>query len=100
MKKETKQEKSLYAQNYAKYHGKQTLIADIVTSAKKEIEEKSLIDIDKIVKLRNLIITAIGITKKDKDKFKAGTPSHSYRLGMCHCLDDFKEKLNSLIIQG
>jgi len=68
--------------------------------ATKKKEEKIMIDINKIIRLRNLILTAIEIEEKDKDEFKEGTPSHSYRLGMLHCLQDFKKKLNSLIIQG
>ncbi|MBA7651088.1 hypothetical protein ES703_58903 [subsurface metagenome] len=66
----------------------------------KKKKEKTMVDINKIIGLRNLVLKAIEIEKEDKDKFKEGTPSHSYRLGMLHCLKDFKEKLNSLIIQG
>ena len=63
-------------------------------------EEKTMVDIGKLIRLRNLVLTAIDITKEDMSKFKEGTPSHSYRLGMLHCQKDFKDKLNSLIIRG
>jgi len=66
----------------------------------KKKEEKTMIDINKIVRLRNLVLTAIDIEKEDIKKFKEGTPSHSYRLGMLHCQKDFKDKLDSLINQG
>ncbi len=63
-------------------------------------EEKTMIDIDKLIRLRNLVLTAIDITKEDMKKFQEGTPNHSYRLGMLHCQKDLEEKLSSLIIQG
>ncbi len=63
-------------------------------------EEKTMVDIDKLIRLRNLILTAIDITKEDKAKFQEGSPSHSYRLGMLHCQIDYKDKLNALIIMG
>ena len=63
-------------------------------------EEKTMVDIGKLIRLRNLILTAIDITKEDMGKFKEGTPSHSYSLGMLHCQKDFKDKLNSLIAMG
>lgn len=62
--------------------------------------EKIMIDINTIIRLRNLVLTAIDITKEDMNKFQEGTSSHSYRLGMLHCQKDFKDKLNSLISQG
>ena len=63
-------------------------------------EEKTMVDIQKLVRLRNLTLTAVDITKEDIRKFKEGTPSHSYRLGMLHCQKDFKDKLNALISIG
>ncbi len=63
-------------------------------------EEKTMVDIDKLSRLRNLVLTAIDITKEDIQKFKEGTPSHSYSLGMLHCQVDFKDKLNALISMG
>lgn len=63
-------------------------------------EEKTMVDIGKLIRLRNLILTAIDITKEDMRKFKQGTSSHSYRLGMIHVQIDFKDKLNALIDMG
>jgi hypothetical protein len=63
-------------------------------------EEKTMVDIGKLIRLRNLILTGIDITKEDMSKFQEGTPSHSYRLGMLHCQKDFKDKLNALIDMG
>jgi len=67
---------------------------------RKEKEEKIMIDINSIIRLRNLLLTAINITKNDMAKYKEGTPSYSYSLGILHCQEDFKAKLNELIIQG
>ena len=63
-------------------------------------EEKTMVDIGKLIRLRNLVLTAIDITLEDMRKFKLETPSHSYRLGMLHCQKDFKDKLNALIAMG
>ena len=63
-------------------------------------EEKTMIDINKVIKLRNITLTAIEIEKENRGKFGKGTPSQAYRLGMLHCLVDYKDKLNELIIQG
>ncbi len=63
-------------------------------------EDKTMVDINKLIRLRNLVLTAIDITKEDMKDLKPGTPSHSYKLGMLHCEIDFKDKLNSLIAMG
>ena len=63
-------------------------------------EEKTMVDIGKLIRLRNLILTAIDITKEDMNAVKEGTRSHSYRLGMLHCQEDIKDKLNALISMG
>ena len=63
-------------------------------------EEKTMVDIGKLIRLRNLVLTAIDITLEDMKDHKPETPSHSYRLGMLHCQKDFKDKLNALIAMG
>lgn len=63
-------------------------------------EEKTMVDIEKIVKLRDQVRGALAIESNNKDKFEEGTPTHSYRLGIVHNLKDMEERLNDLIIQG
>ena len=62
--------------------------------------EKTMVDINKIIKLRDQILVAIKIEKQENDKWKEGTTYHSYSLGKLHVLKEFEEKLNDLIIQG
>ena len=63
-------------------------------------EEKTMVDIKKIISLRDQVRGAIAIETNNKDKFKESTPAYSYRLGIVHNLKDMEERLNDLIIQG
>lgn len=63
-------------------------------------EEKTMVDIEKIIKFRNQVRNAIMIESSNKDKFEESTPAYSYRLGIVHSLKDMEERLNNLIIQG
>jgi len=66
----------------------------------KTMKAKTIVDVGKLIRLRNLVLTAIDITKEDMNKHKEGTSSYSYSLGMLHCQKDFKDKLNALIAMG
>lgn len=69
----------------------------------KHKEEKVLVDIDKLVKLRNQVESAIKLEEADKAKFEGDDgawPAFQYHLGKVHSLNEFKEKLDDLIIQG
>lgn len=63
-------------------------------------KEKTMVDIEKIIELRNQVRAALAIESSNKDKFKETTPAYSYRLGIIHTLKDMEERLNDLIIQG
>lgn len=63
-------------------------------------EEKTMVDIEKIIKLRNQVRGALAIESSNKNKFKESAPAYSYRLGIIHNLKDMEDRLNDLIIQG
>jgi len=63
-------------------------------------EEKTMVDINKLIKLRDQVRGAIAIESSNKDKFEESTPAYSYRLGIIHNLKDMEDRLNNLIIQG
>lgn len=67
------------------------------------LEEEVLIDVDKLVKLREQVESAIKLEEADKTKFEGddeARPAFQYHLGKVHSLKEIKEKLNDLIIQG
>ena len=66
-------------------------------------EEKTMIDINKVIKLRDQVIRAIEITEEDKKVYEGDDEAHpalQYRQGMLHCQKDILDMLNDLIIQG
>jgi len=75
-------------------------------ASKKKIkakEEQTLINVEKLVRLRNQIDKAIEIEEADKSKYdanKALSHAYQYHLGKLHSLNEFREKLNDLVIQG
>ncbi len=76
----------------------------IITKKEKTMsEEKTMVDIDKLIKLRDQVNSAIKIEKSEKKKFEGDDVAHpalQYHLGRLHSLEEFKDKLNDLIIQG
>ncbi|HDZ26631.1 hypothetical protein LCGC14_0879920 [marine sediment metagenome] len=66
-------------------------------------EEKTMIDINKVIKLRDQIRASIKIQKTDKAKFEGDNLAHPalcYHRGALQILKEIEEKLNDLIIQG
>lgn len=103
----------------AEYHKKKKAVTDdeldaMLEDASREAEkrgesdvepkkEKIMIDIKKIIKLKNLVVKAIEITEEDKKAYEGDDEAHpalQYRLGMLHCQKDILDRLNDLIIQG
>lgn len=65
-----------------------------------KVHEKTMVDIKRIIKLRDQMRKAIEIQKEDEKRYKEGTPAHSYHLGGLHRLEEFESKINDLIILG
>lgn len=73
---------------------------DYIEKGDCEVHEKTMIDIKKVIELRDQMRKAIEIQKEDKGKCDSGTPARSYHLGGLHRLEEFETKLNELIILG
>lgn len=58
---------------------------------------KRMIEVDRVIRLRNLMITAIEIVEEKMKDQGRETKNYQYSLGMLHCLQDSKYKLNVLI---
>jgi len=63
-------------------------------------EEKTRIDVSKLIKLRDQIDVATKIDRSEQQKYSNESQSYSYRLGKLHGLEEIRVKLNELIIQG
>lgn len=91
--------------DYEYYHEGRTPADDGMIAAKKESgkEERILVDVDKIIKLRKQVESAIKLEKthqKGIETDDVSNPAYQYYLGKVHSLNEFKEKLDDLIIQG
>jgi hypothetical protein len=62
-----------------------------------------MINIEKVIKLRDQIRAAIKIQEMDKAKYEGDDEAHPalcYHRGMLHGLNDFEARLNDMIIGG
>lgn len=75
-------------------------IPDYIEKGSCEVHEKTMVDIKRIIKLRDQMRKAIEIQKEDEGRYQERTPAHSYHLGGLHRLEEFESKINDLIILG